>query len=335
MDAQDVIRRVNLLDLVRQAGGRVYERADGIGHSNCPLHGGNSTHSFSVYRAQDGTQRWHCFSKCRAGGGAIEFVIRWQKTDFRQAVEFLQSWVGTAPSMPVMDQPRMTAPQPPNDQWQERGQAFVVWAQDQLFLPDGDRGMAYLVDRGLDEATIGMHMLGWNPSHWQDMPERWGLTGTAVSIPAGIIIPCWRDGLWYIKARRLSSTRPKYVGIRGGANTLFGCDLLASDGRPLLIVEGEFDRMIAWQECRRHIDVVAMPGAAQHLSLDDLCLLSTRRKVLACLDTDDAGQAGLRYLQNVTGSVVAVQPPGGHHDLNDAFLAGENLMAWAVELCLN
>lgn len=335
MDAQDVIRRVNLLDLVRQAGGRVHEKANGVGYSNCPLHDGNSVHSFSVYRTQDGTQRWHCFSKCRTGGDAIEFVIRWQKTDFRQAVEFLQGWVGTA-DMPIEELARSTSPQHPSDQWQDRAQAFVAWAQDKLWAPDGERGMNYLTDRGLSEMTIGMHMLGWCPRTWQDMPEKWGLTGKPVTIPSGVIIPCWRDGLWYVKARRLSSTGPKYVGIRGGSNTLYGCDLLTRDARPLLIVEGEFDRMIVWQECRKVVDVVAMPGAAQHLSLDDLCLLSTRRNVWACLDTDDAGKAGLRYLQSVTGGlVVAVSPPSGHHDLNEAYLAGEDLQTWSESLCLN
>lgn len=333
MDAREIIQRVDLLELVKAAGGRVIEKPDGTGSSNCPLHDGNSRRSFSIYRGRDGHQRWYCWSRCHCGGDAIEFVMRWKKLEFRQAVQELEHWIGTVPEV-TKDLPAISAePQAPPVVWQDRAQAFVNWAQDGLWGQDGDRGMRYLVDRGLEERTIGMFMLGWNASLWQDPPEKWGLTGHGVTIPKGIIIPGWREGLWYVKARQLGDSVRKYLAIRGGTNTLFGVDKVTHGGKPMLIVEGEFDAMVGWQECAEYVDVVAMPGAGQRLSMADMMLLSTRRRILACLDDDEAGKAGLQYLQSISSAVEPVATPGGCHDLNDALLAGVNLRMWARQLC--
>lgn len=332
MDAQEIVQRVDLIELVKAAGGRVHEKPDGTGSSNCPLHNGNSTRSFSIYRGRDGQQRWYCWSRCHTGGDAIQFVMHWKKLDFRQSMCELEHWIGTVPEVTKEQHAVVsTEPQPPSAAWQDRAQAYVCWAQDQLWGTDGERGMNYLVNRGLEERTIGMFMLGWIPATWQDLPEKWGLTGKPVTIPKGVIIPCWREGLWYVKARQMGGG-PKYLSVRGGTNTMFGVDRMQRDSRPLLIVEGEFDAMVGWQECADFVDVVAMPGAGQRLSMADMMMLTTRRRILACLDDDEAGKAGLRYLQSISSAVEPVATPGGCHDLNDALLAGVNLAAWVKQL---
>ena len=332
MDAQEIVQRVDLIELVKAAGGRVHEKPDGTGSSNCPLHNGNSTRSFSIYRGRDGQQRWYCWSRCHTGGDAIQFVMHWKKLDFRQSMCELEHWIGTVPEVTKEQHAVVsTEPQPPSAAWQDRAQAYVCWAQDQLWGTDGERGMNYLVNRGLEELTIGMFMLGWIPATWQDLPEKWGLTGKPVTIPKGVIIPCWREGLWYVKARQMGGG-PKYLSVRGGTNTMFGVDRMQRDSRPLLIVEGEFDAMVGWQECADFVDVVAMPGAGQRLSMADMMMLTTRRRILACLDDDEAGKAGLRYLQSISSAVEPVATPGGCHDLNDALLAGVNLAAWVKQL---
>lgn len=331
MDAHEIVQRIDLIELVKAAGGRVHEKADGTAHSSCPLHNGNSPRSFSIYRGRDGQQRWYCWSRCQTGGDAIQFVMRWKKLDFRQAMRELEHWIGTVPEVTKDQTVVSTEPQPPAPTWQDRAQAFVNWAQDQLWGKDGDRGMNYLVGRGLEERTIGMFMLGWCPSLWQDMPEKWGLTGKPVTLPKGVIIPCWREGLWYVKARQLGGN-VKYLSIRGGVNTMFGVDRMKRDSRPLLIVEGEFDAMVAWQECADYVDVVALPGAGQRLSMADMMMLSTRRRILACFDDDEAGKKGLRYMQSISTAVEPVTTPGGCHDLNDALLAGVDLGTWVKQL---
>lgn len=78
---------VDLVQLIEHAGGAPKQRGQGYACA-CPIHNGDDP-NFSIFEGDDGRWRWHCFSRCQAGGDAIDFVIRWKNLDFIEAAKWL------------------------------------------------------------------------------------------------------------------------------------------------------------------------------------------------------------------------------------------------------
>jgi hypothetical protein len=154
------------------------------------------------------------------------------------------------------------------------------------------------------------------------------------------VIPGIRDGAtWYVKVRRplpgdglaqaigavkrLPET--KFSGPRGGRATLFGTDHLA--GMPvLLLAEGEFDAVLAWQAAGDLCDVATLGGAKHRLDALDAAALARAWAILAVYDVDCAGADGSAYLQSASKRVVVVKPPA--HDLTAYWQRGGDLRVW-------
>ena len=71
-----IFSRVNLEALVEQAGAKL-QRSGGALRGQCPLHKGDNPTAFVIYTDPHGQSRWHCHTKCDAGGDTIDFVQRW------------------------------------------------------------------------------------------------------------------------------------------------------------------------------------------------------------------------------------------------------------------
>ncbi len=118
----------------------------------CPFHGEKSP-SFYVY--EDG---YHCFG-CGAHGDAISFVMQTQGSGFMEAVQSLAAEAG-------LGVPRST----PEAAEAERRRLDLHGVLDaacaayrrRLRTPDGAGALAYLLGRGLSEATIESFALGWS-----------------------------------------------------------------------------------------------------------------------------------------------------------------------------
>ncbi len=118
----------------------------------CPFHG-EKTPSFYVY-----DDHFHCFG-CGAHGDAISFVMQVDGRSFLEAVEGLASEAG-------LEVPR----QAPADRGRAERARTLVDVLDaaqasfarRLQGPQGRDGLAYLRGRGLSEATIAEHGLGWS-----------------------------------------------------------------------------------------------------------------------------------------------------------------------------
>ncbi|MGI3776258.1 MAG: DNA primase [Janthinobacterium lividum] len=118
----------------------------------CPFHGEKSP-SFYVY--EDG---YHCFG-CGAHGDAISFVMQTQGAGFMEAVQSLAAEAG-------LEVPKAT----PEAAEAERRRLDLHGVLDaacaayrrRLRTPDGAGALAYLVGRGLTEATIEAFGLGWS-----------------------------------------------------------------------------------------------------------------------------------------------------------------------------
>jgi DNA primase len=119
----------------------------------------------------------------------------------------------------------------------------------------------------------------------------------------------------------------KYSGVRGGVRRLFGVDLMRGL-ETVLMVEGEFDCMLGWQELGDLADVVTLGGASGGLRLADGVYLLRARRILAAYDADEAGQKGGKRLAALSERVTVVTPPG--KDLTEAWRASGayGLRAW-------
>jgi DNA primase len=348
IDIKLILEKTDLIALAEEAGAQFNSSHS----SRCPVHHGNNPSAFHVYRAQDGIQRYHCFTNCPEGangGDAIAFYMRWRQVDFKMAVTELAQRAGVVngngqrlevrPAKPavraLIDQPD----EPPCDAWCSRILAFVCWAQDELWKEHAQGARDYLmVDRGLDEKTIRNFYLGYNQHDLFDDSGKWGQNCSRVWCPRGIVIPHDHDGhVWFVNVRRplpgdalaarigavKSLKEIKFAGVRGGKRGLFGI----ITGKPVVVLaEGEFDTMLAHQAASDFCDVATLGGARHRLDSHDAALLAGASIIVAILDDDEAGRRGTAYLASVTARCVTVLPPD--HDLTDAWKRGVDLRKW-------
>lgn len=117
-------------------------------------------------------------------------------------------------------------------------------AADRLWRTEGRRALDYLkTKRGLSEDTIDAAQLGYISGE----PREWNAID-GLKVPCRITIPWYAHGVvWGIKVRRASGEQ-RYQEVSGG--NIKGCLYLADHiqpGLPLVLTEGEFDALIAWQ----------------------------------------------------------------------------------------
>jgi len=157
-----LLSRVNLVELVESAGARIQHSGYEI-RCACPLHKGDNPTAFSVYKGDDGHDRWHCHTKCDAGGDAIDFIRRWRGLDFIGAVKYLAEMIGlpleelgyTPQAIQVETERRKLA-----DVFDEAARYFA----SQLWSDAGQAAQAYLLKRGLTEKAIREASWGFGKS---------------------------------------------------------------------------------------------------------------------------------------------------------------------------
>jgi hypothetical protein len=251
----------------------------------------------------------------------------------------------------------------PNALWQSRAQAFIDYARAQLLHSQtGAPARAYLSnERGLQPMTWDAFSLGYNPTDLFDDPATWGLTPTSQSLdckkvflPRGLVIPGILDNLpRYIKIRRPQPNDPlseylppvsasphprltvsKFLSLRGSHPAIFGSDAWIEQPN-LLLTEGEWDCMLAWQFsialCDRgvYFDVATLGSASNRAALPDLVALARYPRILAVYDDDPAGDRARQYL-NSFARIQLIPPPA--HDLTDYFRSGGDLHAWLASI---
>ena len=118
----------------------------------CPFHG-EKTPSFYVY-----DDHFHCFG-CGVHGDAISFVMQAEGRSFLEAVEGLAGEAGLeVPRQAPADRGRAERAKTLTDVLDAAQRSYVR----RLRAPEGRDGLAYLRSRGLTEATIADHGLGWS-----------------------------------------------------------------------------------------------------------------------------------------------------------------------------
>ncbi len=96
-----------------------------------------------------------------------------------------------------------------------------------------------------------------------------------------------------------------------------------------LMVEGEFDCLLARQMVSEIADVVTIGGARMKLDVRGAAALLSASIILSTLDEDETGDKGRAYLASVTDRVQALRVPD--HDLTDYWKHGGPLGAWLAD----
>ena len=349
---------MDLLSLARQDTGAEFRKAastDGGEYAGpCPIckDGDDRFHVWPNH--PKGKARWWC-RICGRGGDLADYlqVVRGMtvKDSLRAAgVDSVPQGTTARPRPPTV------VVEPPLQLWQMRAQAFVQYAQDQLWSEKGQSAREYLkAERGLADETIRHFGLGYNPQAWYCKSKNWGLDDRRkVYVSPVIVIPCWvGDVLWYVQVRRPSEDDPlaayleyvvrfrpevKYWTVKGGrGKVLFGVNDLRGDAHHLLFCEGEFDTMLAWQELNDLVDVATLGGAAKGNSgihARWLRHLIFYRLILVAYDVDEnkAGDRGAAKLLAQSRRAVRVKVPRGG-DLTGFWQLGGDLQDWLAR-CL-
>lgn len=329
VDVRDVLERADLHSLIlldtqlRKVGKEL--------HGPCPFcscSNGTRKHQCDRFRLSAERRHWFCRQCTPDGGNAIDFCVKRYQVSFKQACMIALG--GERPVLaPRIRQRASEAAALPSRSWQQRGLQLVQDAVAALWDPEvGARPRAYLASRGLWPSTLDAWAIGYNAADVRLAGSEWGLDKD-VFVPRGIVVPWFnRSGvLTGLKIRRPmpSSARGKYVSVAGSTYRLYGLPTLVVD-EPLVLVEGEFDALAAWQRLGDYAACVAL-GTARVPDQGEMRALNMARPVLVALDADDTGDRTAAQIVGLSPNCRRVRPQPAK-DLADCVASGADLGAW-------
>ena len=235
----------------------------------CPAHG-DTRPSMSVYHAHG---RWHyrCWA-CGVHGDSIAYLAHTHNLSRYEAARRILSKGARLPKVAVASNQVARPPAYTNPAWQFAVSEIIDYAHSALASASGREARAYLHSRGVDDATVVAYRLGWNRrtvvfDEVEDWPQ-------GLIIPRGVIIPWLLPGKHYADrydpntdspvyagfnvrllgypnlsdppATRNGDPAPKYISAQGSTRIYpYPYSTLGLPGHPLLVLEGEFDAMLA------------------------------------------------------------------------------------------
>jgi hypothetical protein len=321
VDVEQIRKSVNLLDLIgRDTTLKLMARTGGGEYAGpCPFCGGRDR-----LRVQPKRGLWWC-RQCSGEHwqDAIAYMMKRDNVDFQAACKRLSM----GDIEPVVVKPIELVPslnhKPRPDDWQEAARMIVSDCETMLWSADGESVRTWLHQRGLRDDSLRAWRIGFCP--------REGMYH-GLHVDRGITIP-WFAGrdLWKINVRRPAG-EPKYRAVKGSRQALYGVNMLA--GKPdCLVVEGEFDAMLLWQEVGNLADVLTLGSTSGRLDERWLPVLLQVRRFWIVTDADEAGQDAAKYWLDLTGERGRrSMPPAGAKDVTEAWQKGADLRAWVCDL---
>jgi hypothetical protein len=199
--------------------------------------------------------------------------------------------------------------------------ALVTEAADRLRTPQGAEALAYLHRRGLTDETIRTARLGVVAS--VSIPTR---EGDRCYRESGITIP-WQDGdrLEKVNIRRPEGSDPKYRQAFSNRPRIFPTPAAIIPGRPLIIVEGEFDALLLGQEIGNWAAVVTLGSSSSKPDPDIYMAMLAAPVWYVAHDADKAGDIAAAGWPT---RARRVRPPGAFKDWTEAGQTGVNLRRW-------
>ena len=272
----------------------------------CPFHNEKSA-SFSV---SPDKQIYHCFG-CGAGGGVINFIMRAEGLEFRDAVRFLADRCG-------LKMPQENA-DPQAAHRRERLLALMKdtarFYYDTLWLPEYTPMQQYFARRGLTRKTMNRFGLGYAPDSFHatmDAMMKKGYTkeelldaGLAVKNEKGAIYDKFRGRVMFpiidvrgqviaFGGRVMDDSKPKYLNspdtrIFHKGRNLFALNLAKKTQSDYFILAEGYMDVIALHQAGFD-SAVASLGTA--LTEEQARMIARHtKKIIISYDADGAGQA--------------------------------------------
>lgn len=291
----------------------------------CPFHN-EKTPSFHIDRDK---QLFHCFG-CGASGNFVQFVMRMEGLDYRDAIRFLADRAGiTIPENGIRQSTKLTQRK---DAIYEMNKIAARFFFDTLMDPEkGRTGRKYFSERKLSRKTIIRFGLGYAPDSYDALLKHLKSKGynEAQIVDAGLAVTRRNNTVDKFRNRvmfPIINVRGKVIGFGGrvlGSNTapdgfklakylntpetpvfdkgsnLFALNLAKnSNASDLILCEGYMDVITVHQA---GIDnAVATLGTAITDSQAKL-MLRYGREILICYDMDEAGtKAALRAIDIIS-----------------------------------
>jgi Toprim domain-containing protein len=136
------------------------------------------------------------------------------------------------------------------------------------------------------------------------------------------------DRLTVVKIRQPGGKRPKYAEAYRDRPTLFPTPSIGRPGKPLIIVEGEFDALLLGQEL---VDLAAVVTLGSASARSDGSIFLAMLAAPMWFIATDADEAGDRSASGWPTRTIRVGPPGAFKDWTEAHLSGINLRRWWIE----
>lgn len=318
VDTHALVGRIDLLSLVGRDTRlrKVAGTNQGEWAGACPFCGGRDR-----FRVQPEQRRWWCrqCSPDEHWSDAIDYVRRSRGGTFLDAVEALgasdsEAGVSTRPYHESAPEPRPG----PDPDWQARTWQSVMEWKRILWSPAGGKALAWLRDRGLQDAWIRDLDLGLQPE-----PDAPGLR-------RGITIP-WIAGsdLLGVKVRRpVTTAKERYWAVPGSSLAgLYGSHMVRP-GQPAIVCEGELDAALGMQQLAGG-PVVATSGVRMSLDAQAMRALLAAPRWLIAYDADERGDQHADSLVGRHARAVRIRPPEGK-DVTEYHQRGGDVCHWLL-----
>ena len=295
----------------------------------CPFHEDRNP----SFRVDPSKGLWKCFG-CGLYGDAAALAMRLRNLTFPEARSFLaggpapvgKTRPGPRPPAPARDDRPVRPPAEPTGLPEADALALVEDATARLWTPEGADALSYLTgpDRCLSPETIRAARLGWTPG--VSVPTRDGDRSFSAS---GVVIPWFAgDQLALVKVRQPPGRKPKYAeAYRAPARIVcFPGPSTIRPGRPLVVVEGEFDALALGEALGDMAAVVTLGSASARPDIRFLGATLAASRWYIATDADPAGDKSADAL--ALGEARRVRPPGPFKDWTEAKAAGVGLARW-------
>ena len=312
---EEIRNRCDIVDIISEY---VHLKPAGKGFKGlCPFHG-EKTPSFMVSPEK---QLFHCFG-CGEGGNVFNFLMKYEKFSFFEAVEMLAKKSGV--SLPVNEEKENLLYRKKERLYKLNNLAANYYRECLFRTNQGKKIINYLKKRGINDTSVEKYKLGYAPSGWDALANFLKKKGYSYeeltkariinkSKIEGKYIDYFRDRIIFpifnlsgravgFGGRVLDDSLPKYINspetlVYNKGSNLYSLNFAREDIRKknyIIIVEGYTDVLITQQY--EFNNVAASMGTALTTKQIDLIKRFTDT-VLIAYDADSAGNmATLRSL---------------------------------------
>lgn len=299
---RELVDRTDIVEIVRA---RVEMKKKGQNYqARCPFHE-EKTPSFTVSETK---QFYYCFG-CGAHGNALDFLMNYDRMEFRDAIEYLATQHG-------MDVPKIAG----YSHDHSYDALFTIMKHVTQFyrqqLAKHPAAIEYLKSRGLTGEIAKTFAIGYAPAGWDNLIKHIGRdpksqshlnnAGMSNSKEAGNYYDRFRNRIMFpihdtrgrviaFGGRTMGDEQPKYLNspetaIFHKSQELYGLYQARQANRSLerlLVVEGYMDVVSLFQQGITY--AVATLGTAINIKHLQKCLRFTQ-EIVFCFDGDNAGR---------------------------------------------